>query len=153
MYHILPVAHRIVSMFHFTMQPVTPKHYQTNASLLQGYLQYSILFYGYYGNKKKIGGVYRLPLAYLLVGLSGFGVSFLIILRKYVKRSDYFPEGTHGAVYDMNLERRGLSCLDISRRGQSCVRLHLNHTLPYDAPYACVMMHGELSCMHPYRGP
>ena len=49
---------------------------------LQGYMEYSILFFGYYENTTIIGGVYRLPLAYLLVGLSSYGVSFLIILRK-----------------------------------------------------------------------
>uniref|UniRef100_A0A8C9RZV8 Transmembrane channel-like protein n=1 Tax=Scleropages formosus TaxID=113540 RepID=A0A8C9RZV8_SCLFO len=38
---------------------------------LGGYLQYSVLFYGYYGSVRKIGSVgYRLPLAYFLVGVA-----------------------------------------------------------------------------------
>uniref|UniRef100_A0A2K6T3S0 Transmembrane channel-like protein n=1 Tax=Saimiri boliviensis boliviensis TaxID=39432 RepID=A0A2K6T3S0_SAIBB len=40
---------------------------------LGGYLQYSVLFYGYYGSERKIGRAgYRLPLAYFLVGMAVF---------------------------------------------------------------------------------
>lgn len=49
----------------------------------QGYLQYSVLFYGYYGRLRKIGSAgYRLPLAYFLVGMAVFAYSFIILLRK-----------------------------------------------------------------------
>ena len=50
----------------------------------QGYLKYSYLFYGYYGNAPIIGEGYRLPLAYFLAGLSTYGVSFIVILRRFV---------------------------------------------------------------------
>ncbi|KAM7423493.1 hypothetical protein PAMA_000038 [Pampus argenteus] len=51
----------------------------------QGYLQYSVLFYGYYGRVRKIGSAgYRLPLAYFLVGMAVFAYSFIILLRKAV---------------------------------------------------------------------
>ncbi|KAG7265169.1 hypothetical protein CRUP_003610 [Coryphaenoides rupestris] len=49
---------------------------------LGGYLQYSVLFYGYYGHGRKIGSAgYRLPLAYFLVGMAVFAYSFIILLR------------------------------------------------------------------------
>lgn len=49
----------------------------------QGYLQYSVLFYGYYGRVRKIGRAgYRLPLAYFLVGMAVFAYSFIFLLRK-----------------------------------------------------------------------
>ncbi|XP_076879147.1 transmembrane channel-like protein 3 isoform X1 [Brachyhypopomus gauderio] len=55
---------------------------------LQGYLQYSVLFYGYYGNVRKIGSAgYRLPLAYFLVGMAVFAYSFITLLRKMAKNS------------------------------------------------------------------
>ncbi|XP_047435903.1 transmembrane channel-like protein 3 isoform X1 [Mugil cephalus] len=54
----------------------------------QGYLQYSVLFYGYYGRVRKIGSAgYRLPLAYFLVGMAVFAYSFIILLRKMAKNS------------------------------------------------------------------
>ncbi|KAK2919599.1 transmembrane channel-like protein 3 [Channa argus] len=55
---------------------------------LGGYLQYSVLFYGYYGSVRKIGSAgYRLPLAYFLVGMAVFAYSFIILLRKMAKNS------------------------------------------------------------------
>ncbi|KAK2869352.1 hypothetical protein Q7C36_001223 [Tachysurus vachellii] len=55
---------------------------------LGGYLQYSVLFYGYYGNVRKIGSAgYRLPLAYFLVGMAVFAYSFITLLRKMAKNS------------------------------------------------------------------
>ncbi|XP_039628695.1 transmembrane channel-like protein 3 [Polypterus senegalus] len=55
---------------------------------LGGYLQYSVLFYGYYGKDRKIGKAgYRLPLAYFLVGMAVFASSFIILLRKMAKNS------------------------------------------------------------------
>ncbi|MBN3313396.1 TMC3 protein, partial [Atractosteus spatula] len=53
-----------------------------------GYLQYSVLFYGYYGRVRKIGSAgYRLPLAYFLVGMTVYAYSFIILLRKMAKNS------------------------------------------------------------------
>ncbi|CAL8238029.1 unnamed protein product, partial [Merluccius merluccius] len=55
---------------------------------LGGYLQYSVLFYGYYGNVRKIGSAgYRLPLAYFMVGMAVFAYSFIILLRKMARNS------------------------------------------------------------------
>ncbi|XP_069766653.1 transmembrane channel-like protein 3 [Narcine bancroftii] len=55
---------------------------------LGGYLQYSMMFYGYYGNKRKIGRAgYHLPLAYFMVGMAVFAYSFIILLRKMAKNS------------------------------------------------------------------
>uniref|UniRef100_A0A8C9FXE6 Transmembrane channel-like protein n=1 Tax=Pavo cristatus TaxID=9049 RepID=A0A8C9FXE6_PAVCR len=55
---------------------------------LGGYLQYSVLFYGYYGSDRKIGKAgYRLPLAYFLVGMAVFAYSFIILLKKMAKNS------------------------------------------------------------------
>ncbi|NXN93904.1 TMC3 protein, partial [Rhinopomastus cyanomelas] len=57
-------------------------------SLITGYLQYSVLFYGYYGRDRKIGKAgYRLPLAYFLVGMAVFAYSFIILLKKMAKNS------------------------------------------------------------------
>ncbi|XP_042583220.1 transmembrane channel-like protein 3 isoform X4 [Cyprinus carpio] len=57
-------------------------------SIFQGYLQYSVLFYGYYSNVRKIGRAgYRLPLAYFLVGMAVFAYSFITLLRKMAKNS------------------------------------------------------------------
>ncbi|KAG8145092.1 hypothetical protein E2320_013467 [Naja naja] len=54
----------------------------------RGYLQYSVLFYGYYGQARKIGSAgYRLPLAYFLVGMAVFAYSFIILLKKMAKNS------------------------------------------------------------------
>lgn len=54
----------------------------------QGYLQYSVLFYGYYGRERRIGRAgYRLPLAYFLVGMAVFAYSFLVLLKRYGRPS------------------------------------------------------------------
>ncbi|KAB0405101.1 hypothetical protein E2I00_016422 [Balaenoptera physalus] len=54
----------------------------------EGYLQYSVLFYGYYGSERRIGRAgYRLPLAYFLVGMAVFAYSFIILLKKMAKNS------------------------------------------------------------------
>ncbi|XP_056095562.1 transmembrane channel-like protein 3 isoform X3 [Rhinichthys klamathensis goyatoka] len=64
-------------------------------SVLQGYLQYSVLFYGYYGNVRKIGSAgYRLPLAYFMVGMAVFAYSFFTLLRKMAKNSRTSLAGT-----------------------------------------------------------
>lgn len=66
----------------------------TPALSLQGYLQYSVLFYGYYGSERRVGRAgYRLPLAYFLVGMAVFAYSFFVLLKKYVQRLR-FPEHT-----------------------------------------------------------
>lgn len=63
---------------------------------LQGYLQYSVLFYGYYGRERRIGRAgYRLPLAYFLVGMAVFAYSFIVLLKKYDCR---FPRTASGVV-------------------------------------------------------
>lgn len=50
--------------------------------LLQGYSQYSFLFYGFYNNDKVIGLLkFRLPLSYLLVGVGLFGYSLMIVIK------------------------------------------------------------------------
>ncbi|KAM4826445.1 transmembrane channel-like protein 3 [Thomomys bottae] len=55
---------------------------------LGGHLQYSVLFYGYYGRERRIGRAgYRLPLAYFLVGMAVFAYSFIILLKKMAKNS------------------------------------------------------------------
>ncbi|CAK6442389.1 unnamed protein product [Pipistrellus nathusii] len=55
---------------------------------LGGYLQSSVLFYGFYGRERRIGSAgYRLPLAYFLVGMAVFAYSFLVLLRKMAKNS------------------------------------------------------------------
>ncbi|KAM8780288.1 transmembrane channel-like protein 3 [Rhynchonycteris naso] len=55
---------------------------------LGGYLQYSVLFYGYYGRERRIGRAgYRLPLAYFLVGMAVFAYSFVVLLKKMAKNS------------------------------------------------------------------
>ncbi|CAD5115815.1 DgyrCDS4755 [Dimorphilus gyrociliatus] len=48
----------------------------------EGYLKYSPLFYGYYGNTEMVGGFYRGPLAYFLTGISIFVLSFVVVLLK-----------------------------------------------------------------------
>lgn len=59
---------------------------------LGGYLQYSVLFYGYYGRERRIGSAgYRLPLAYFLVGMAVFAYSFVVLLKRYGRPS----LGTH----------------------------------------------------------
>ncbi|XP_044121831.1 transmembrane channel-like protein 1 isoform X3 [Neovison vison] len=51
-----------------------------------GLAQYSILFYGYYDNKRTIGWMnFRLPLSYFLVGIMSIGYSFLVVLKAMTK--------------------------------------------------------------------
>ncbi|KAG8516411.1 Transmembrane channel-like protein 3 [Galemys pyrenaicus] len=55
---------------------------------LGGYLQYSVLFYGYYSSERRIGRAgYRLPLAYFLVGMAVFAYSFIVLLKKMAKNA------------------------------------------------------------------
>uniref|UniRef100_A0A8C9S1P0 Transmembrane channel-like protein n=1 Tax=Scleropages formosus TaxID=113540 RepID=A0A8C9S1P0_SCLFO len=80
--------------FGTTRSKTIPKEHLASAQDLDtiwslgGYLQYSVLFYGYYGSARKIGSAgYRLPLAYFLVGMAVFAYSFIILLRKMAKNS------------------------------------------------------------------
>ncbi|XP_032393297.1 transmembrane channel-like protein 3 [Etheostoma spectabile] len=80
--------------FGTTRSKTIPKEHLASAQDLDtiwslgGYLQYSVLFYGYYGRLRKIGSAgYRLPLAYFLVGMAVFAYSFIILLRKMAKNS------------------------------------------------------------------
>uniref|UniRef100_A0A8C0UU60 Transmembrane channel-like protein n=1 Tax=Cyanistes caeruleus TaxID=156563 RepID=A0A8C0UU60_CYACU len=80
--------------FGSTLSKTIPKEHIASAQDLDtiwslgGYLQYSVLFYGYYGRDRKIGKAgYRLPLAYFLVGMAVFAYSFIILLKKMAKNS------------------------------------------------------------------
>ncbi|XP_041918466.1 transmembrane channel-like protein 3 [Alosa sapidissima] len=80
--------------FGSTRSKTIPKEHLSSAQDLDtiwslgGYLQYSVLFYGYYGNVRKIGSAgYRLPLAYFMVGMAVFAYSFITLLRKMAKNS------------------------------------------------------------------
>ncbi|KAK7912759.1 hypothetical protein WMY93_012970 [Mugilogobius chulae] len=82
--------------FGTTRSKTIPKEHLASAQDLDtiwslgGYLQYSVLFYGYYGSVRKIGSAgYRLPLAYFLVGMAVFAYSFIILLRKVFCAWDY----------------------------------------------------------------
>ncbi|XP_042277877.1 transmembrane channel-like protein 2-B [Thunnus maccoyii] len=60
-----------------------------------GYCKYSFLFYGYYNNAPTLGVLhYRLPLAYLLVGVGIFGYSLMVVIRTMARNSN---EGGDGA--------------------------------------------------------
>ncbi|KAM6202388.1 transmembrane channel-like protein 3 [Rhynchocyon petersi] len=80
--------------FGSTARKTIPKEHVASAQDLDtvwslgGYLQYSVLFYGYYGRERSIGRAgYRLPLAYFLVGMAVFAYSFIILLKKMAKNS------------------------------------------------------------------
>ncbi|XP_055010693.1 transmembrane channel-like protein 3 [Boleophthalmus pectinirostris] len=80
--------------FGTTRSKTIPKEHLASAQDLDtiwslgGYLQYSVLFYGYYSSVRKIGSAgYRLPLAYFLVGMAVFAYSFIILLRKMARNS------------------------------------------------------------------
>ena len=59
---------------------------RSKACILQGYMQYSLMFYGYYSRETFFGETvkYKVPVAYFLVNLFVLGYSFFTILRKYV---------------------------------------------------------------------
>ncbi|XP_039514312.1 transmembrane channel-like protein 3 isoform X3 [Pimephales promelas] len=87
--------------FGTTRSKTIPKDHLSSAQDLDtiwslgGYLQYSVLFYGYYGNVRKIGSAgYRLPLAYFMVGMAVFAYSFFTLLRKMAKNSRTSLAGT-----------------------------------------------------------
>ncbi|XP_023232918.1 transmembrane channel-like protein 2-B isoform X1 [Centruroides sculpturatus] len=53
----------------------------------EGYLKYSPIFYGYYGNQEMTDEGYRLPLAYFLTSLCVYIFSFFVILRKMAENA------------------------------------------------------------------
>ncbi|XP_035826057.1 transmembrane channel-like protein 3 [Aplysia californica] len=53
----------------------------------EGVVEYSLLFYGYYGNDGIIGQGYRMPLAYLLTSLTTFAFSFIVVLKRMANNS------------------------------------------------------------------
>ncbi|XP_061733164.1 transmembrane channel-like protein 2-A [Nerophis ophidion] len=54
-----------------------------------GYCKYSVLFYGYYNSQRTIGLLkFRLPLAYLMVGVGTFGYSLMVVIRTMAKNAD-----------------------------------------------------------------
>lgn len=57
--------------------------YFSSTLVLQGHLEYSFLFYGYYGNENIQVGVvkYPLPLAYFVVFLGAYLFSIITVLR------------------------------------------------------------------------
>uniref|UniRef100_A0A3B3UD36 Transmembrane channel-like protein n=1 Tax=Poecilia latipinna TaxID=48699 RepID=A0A3B3UD36_9TELE len=56
---------------------------------LFGYCKYSVLFYGYYDDKRTIGPLkFRLPLSYLMVGIGSFGYSLMLVIRTMAKNAD-----------------------------------------------------------------
>lgn len=49
---------------------------------LQGYAEYSVLFYGYYNNQRAIGWLkFRMPLSYFLVGVGTVAYSYMVVIR------------------------------------------------------------------------
>uniref|UniRef100_UPI0009B3026C transmembrane channel-like protein 2 n=1 Tax=Monopterus albus TaxID=43700 RepID=UPI0009B3026C len=59
-----------------------------------GYFKYSFLFYGYYNNEPVIGFLrYRLPLAYLLVAVSIFGYSLMVVIRVMARNANEEGDG------------------------------------------------------------
>ncbi|CAB1319491.1 unnamed protein product, partial [Coregonus sp. 'balchen'] len=60
----------------------------------EGYCKYSIMFYGYYNDERTIGLLqFRLPLSYLLVGVSIFGYSLMVVIRTMARNSDEGGDG------------------------------------------------------------
>ncbi|XP_077594088.1 transmembrane channel-like protein 2-A [Stigmatopora nigra] len=54
-----------------------------------GYCKYSVLFYGYYNSQRTIGLLkFRLPLAYLMVGIGTFGYSLMVVIQTMAKNAD-----------------------------------------------------------------
>ncbi|KAG7318566.1 hypothetical protein KOW79_018321 [Hemibagrus wyckioides] len=49
---------------------------------IEGYLKYSVLFYGYYNNQRTIGWIkFRMPLCYLLVAVVSVAYSYMEVIR------------------------------------------------------------------------
>ncbi|KAL2100377.1 hypothetical protein ACEWY4_004771 [Coilia grayii] len=50
--------------------------------LPEGYAKYSVLFYGYYNSQSEIGPLnFKLPLAYLIMGITTFGFSLVLLMK------------------------------------------------------------------------
>ncbi|MGH0125971.1 UNVERIFIED_CONTAM: hypothetical protein FKN15_017679 [Acipenser sinensis] len=66
-----------------------------------GYCKYSVLFYGYYNNQRTIGLLkFRLPLAYLMVGIGTFGYSLMVVIRTMASNAN--ESGGDGEDSDFN---------------------------------------------------
>ncbi|XP_046391532.1 transmembrane channel-like protein [Ischnura elegans] len=69
-----------------------PEEKKTATNLLtlwdfEGALKYSPMFYGFYSNKEKTDGGYRIPFAYFMTGLAVYVYSFVATLRKMAENS------------------------------------------------------------------
>lgn len=52
---------------------------------LQGYAQYSVLFYGYYNIQRSIDRLkFRMPLSYFMVGVGTVAYSYMVVIKTYV---------------------------------------------------------------------
>ncbi|KAL2091953.1 hypothetical protein ACEWY4_011751 [Coilia grayii] len=59
-----------------------------------GYCKYSVLFYGFYNDKRTIGLLqFRLPLSYLLVGIGIFGYSLMVVIRTMARNANEGGDG------------------------------------------------------------
>ncbi|XP_068740011.1 transmembrane channel-like protein 3 [Montipora capricornis] len=67
----------------------------------KGYLEYSFLFYGYYGNELiQVGGVtYPLPLAYFVVFMGTYFISIIIVLRAITREQRMVKSSGQGDQY------------------------------------------------------
>ncbi|XP_041112215.1 transmembrane channel-like protein 2-A [Polyodon spathula] len=66
-----------------------------------GYCKYSVLFYGYYNDQRTIGLLkFRLPLAYLMVGIGTFGYSLMVVIRTMAANAN--ENGGDGEDSDFN---------------------------------------------------
>ncbi|KAF5899129.1 transmembrane channel-like protein 1, partial [Clarias magur] len=55
---------------------------------IEGYLKYSIMFYGYYNNQRTIGWLrYRMPLCYFLVGVAGMAYNFIVVIKTMARNT------------------------------------------------------------------
>ncbi|KAM9447115.1 transmembrane channel-like protein 1 [Clarias gariepinus] len=55
---------------------------------IEGYLKYSIMFYGYYNNQRTIGWLrYRMPLCYFLVGVAGMAYNFMVVIKTMARNT------------------------------------------------------------------
>ncbi|XP_071446401.1 transmembrane channel-like protein [Hetaerina americana] len=69
-----------------------PEERKTATNLLtlwdfEGALKYSPMFYGFYSNREKTDGGYRIPFAYFMTGLAVYVYSFVATLRKMAENS------------------------------------------------------------------
>ncbi|XP_061905597.1 transmembrane channel-like protein 1 [Entelurus aequoreus] len=54
-----------------------------------GYVQYSVLFYGYYNDQRSIGWLkFRMPLSYFLVGVGTVAYSYMVVIRTMARNAN-----------------------------------------------------------------